>query len=1052
MNSSGGGTLMGFSNSYGRSPFTVSQWQELEHQALIFKYMVAGLPVPPDLVLPIQKSFDSISHGFFHHPTLSYCSFYGKKVDPEPGRCRRTDGKKWRCSKEAYPDSKYCERHMHRGRNRSRKPVESQTMTHSSSTVTSLTVTGGSSGTVNFHNLPANAFGNLQGRKDAFLSMLIYRYSLSLELWAILLELNRYLQGLKSEGGEHCFFSEASGSNKVLQMESQLENTWPLMSTRVASFSTSKSSNDSLLHSDYPQHSFLSGEYASGEHVKEEGQPLRPFFNEWPKSRESWSGLEDERSNQTAFSTTQLSISIPMSSDFSATSSQSPHGENEIQFRDNMYQNIGIGMQMTNIISSWTIITCPSWWHTRLGCCVAWRTGNDNKGNKHTQDTSNLSEEELKKLVWKCLETKSYLVVIDDLWKTQDWDEVQDAFPDNRGSRILITSRLKEVALHTSLHPPYYLQFLSEEESWELFWRKVFRGEEYPSELEPLGKQIVQSCRGLPFSIVVLAGLLANKEKSYREWSKVVGHVNWYLTQNETQVKDIVLKLSYDNLPRRLKPCFLYLGIFPEDFEIPIRPLLQRWVAEGFIQETGNRDPDDVAEDYLYELIDRSLVQVARVKTSGGVKTCRIHDLLRDLCVLESKEDKIFEVCTDNNILIPTKPRRLSIHCNTGHYISSSNNDHSYYYFTHNEWNWLFKSFKLVRVLEFGMQHCRGKIPSNLGNFIHLRYLRISSHRPGYVTFRIIPTSILTLRNLQTIEVGHLRTILPISFPAGMWKLKHLRHLNAHVMLRGHYSGSDEVMWNLQTIKAIVFDRQTSSLIKKGSFPNLKKLGLDISSGCKDELSKLLQSLQQLSHLNELRLVLPKKSVSSPVPSNYDSIDEWHIGCKPQEQLQSLGQLSHLTTLKIDNALDLLMRAITFPPNITKLTLSGIRRMTDEGMNALGSHTKLRILKLIGEVVLVSSNRFDLTNCVAGGFPQLQVFQMKHFNVENWKLANGAMLCLQSLIIDDCPMLLDLPEELQSLTTLRKVQVRRPSNSMTFFIGMRELKIKDGCELIVNDH
>lgn len=72
-NSGGGGTLMSFSNSYyGRSPFTVSQWQELEHQALIFKYMVAGLPVPPDLVLPIQKSFDSITHGFFHHPTCQF--------------------------------------------------------------------------------------------------------------------------------------------------------------------------------------------------------------------------------------------------------------------------------------------------------------------------------------------------------------------------------------------------------------------------------------------------------------------------------------------------------------------------------------------------------------------------------------------------------------------------------------------------------------------------------------------------------------------------------------------------------------------------------------------------------------------------------------------------------------------------------------------------------------------------------------------------------------------------------------------------------------------
>ena len=95
---------------------------------------------------------------------VGYCSFYGKKVDPEPGRCRRTDGKKWRCSKDAYPDSKYCERHMHRGRNRSRKPVESQTMTQStSSTVTSLTVTGSSSGNGSFQSIPLSAFGNLQG-------------------------------------------------------------------------------------------------------------------------------------------------------------------------------------------------------------------------------------------------------------------------------------------------------------------------------------------------------------------------------------------------------------------------------------------------------------------------------------------------------------------------------------------------------------------------------------------------------------------------------------------------------------------------------------------------------------------------------------------------------------------------------------------------------------------------------------------------------------------------------------------------------------------------
>ncbi|RRT37744.1 hypothetical protein B296_00043869 [Ensete ventricosum] len=115
----------------GRYPFTASQWQELELQALIFKYMVSGIPVPPDLILCIRRSLfvEPQTLRFLPHPpTVGWEAYQvgdGRKaVDPEPGRCRRTDGKKWRCSKDAFPDSKYCERHMHRGKSRSRKPVE----------------------------------------------------------------------------------------------------------------------------------------------------------------------------------------------------------------------------------------------------------------------------------------------------------------------------------------------------------------------------------------------------------------------------------------------------------------------------------------------------------------------------------------------------------------------------------------------------------------------------------------------------------------------------------------------------------------------------------------------------------------------------------------------------------------------------------------------------------------------------------------------------------------------------------------------------------------
>lgn len=205
-------------------------------------------------------------------------------------------------------------------------------------------------------------------------------------------------------------------------------------------------------------------------------------------------------------------------------------------------------------------------------------------------------------------------------------------------------------------------------------------------------------------------------------------------------------------------------------------------------------------------------------------------------CISKSNEDKVFHVCTDNNILISTKPRRLSIHCNMGHYVSSSNNDHSCArslfivgsgnFFSPSELKLLLKGFKLVRVLDIGTDRLVRKIPFNLGNFIHLRYLRMDTWG-----VKFIPASILTLENLQIIDLGHFRVFHfpisfsdPISFPAGIWKLDHLRHLygQAPIMLRGHCSGSNEVMLNLQTIFPIALDRQTTSLIKKVRFPNLK--------------------------------------------------------------------------------------------------------------------------------------------------------------------------------------------------------------------------------------
>ncbi|KAL1557724.1 growth-regulating factor 2-like [Salvia divinorum] len=102
-------------------PFTFAQWKELERQAMIYKYMISSVPVPPDLLFPHSRNFPSAS---LDCPASLYNVRYSRNGDPEPGRCKRTDGKKWRCSRDVAPHQKYCERHLHRGRPRSRKPVE----------------------------------------------------------------------------------------------------------------------------------------------------------------------------------------------------------------------------------------------------------------------------------------------------------------------------------------------------------------------------------------------------------------------------------------------------------------------------------------------------------------------------------------------------------------------------------------------------------------------------------------------------------------------------------------------------------------------------------------------------------------------------------------------------------------------------------------------------------------------------------------------------------------------------------------------------------------
>ncbi|KAL2553197.1 putative disease resistance protein [Forsythia ovata] len=94
--------------------------------------------------------------------------------------------------------------------------------------------------------------------------------------------------------------------------------------------------------------------------------------------------------------------------------------------------------------------------------------------------------EELKKNLYQKLQCNRYLIVMDDVWETNAWEEVRRLFPDkNNGSRIILTTRLSNVAVYANSSSPIYrMNFLSLEQSLKLLNQEVFGEECCPSELE----------------------------------------------------------------------------------------------------------------------------------------------------------------------------------------------------------------------------------------------------------------------------------------------------------------------------------------------------------------------------------------------------------------------------------------------------------------------------------------------------------------------------------------------------------------------------------------
>ncbi|XP_015877805.3 probable disease resistance RPP8-like protein 2 [Ziziphus jujuba] len=607
----------------------------------------------------------------------------------------------------------------------------------------------------------------------------------------------------------------------------------------------------------------------------------------------------------------------------------------------------------------------------------------------------NLGEEELEEMLYEHLQRTRYLVVLDDIWSNTAWDSISKAFPNGcNGSKLLLTTRNNNVALHAdSQSIPHEMKFRSKEDSWKLFCRKTFVesiDRACPSQLKQIGGEIVEKCDGLPLAIIVLGGLLSRKRR-LTEWERVLNTIHSYFARDPNGVSAI-LALSFYDLPYYLKFCFLYLGSFPEDYLITARKLYRLWIAEGLIPQHGER-MEDIAEDYLNELIDRNMVQVARMSANDRVKHCQLHDLMRDLAISKSRGMNFFETYVNMDSAPSVNARRLAIYSSYDCFFENSvPHLRSLRFFRVNNQSCssdlfsICRKFKLIKVLDLEDMKLDAGVPDEIGELFHLKYLGLR-----HCNLSWLPKGIGSLSNLQTLDIGencNLRTL-----PNVLWKLKNLRHL-----YKNAYPFNDllriDTLRHLQTLSDLEVEDWKQA--NPAHLINLRKLGLR-GSFSRDK-NKIFNSLSKLMSLQSLFL----HTQDCVFPS-----------------LSQLSFLGRVIKLHLRGGIAELPNPHEFPPNLTQLILHQ-SRLSNDPMEILKKLPYLFALRL-----KASSYSGRTLEVSADGFHQLEFLELEFLEcLQELNVEENALPKLRSFQISNCRGLRMIPEEIKSVTTLKELEIK----------------------------
>ncbi|CDP21933.1 unnamed protein product [Coffea canephora] len=616
----------------------------------------------------------------------------------------------------------------------------------------------------------------------------------------------------------------------------------------------------------------------------------------------------------------------------------------------------------------------------------------------------------LSQFVRDFLKERRYILVLDDVWSLDAWEAIKYVLPDcNIASRVVLTTRITDVASASCLESHDFIHKmspLSYEDSWTLFCNRTFQSNGCPSNLEKVCRKILKKCEGLPLGIVTMGGVLALKDKDkIDEWEMIFrGFGSEVDGSGKLDRIRRILLLSYNDLPHHLKNCLLYLSIYPEDHPINVEILLGKWIALGFIEEEEGMTATDIAMRYLKELINRSLIQVKGTWVDGKLVKCGLHDFLREIIVLKSKEQCFTTIATGYSTRWPDKVRHLAIHNFTGNPpqgFSSLKCLRSVETFGNKDsltTSFLSKFLcggpKFLKVLNLASAEL-DNIPKEVFKLFQLEYLDLSGTR-----VKIIPKSIGQLQNLEFLNL--LETTVT-ELPVEILKLRKLRSLV--VCRMGDYSNNYAIggfkspdgigkLTSLEFLGNIEADR--GKIVREiGKLIQLRKLY--ITELRREDGKELVSSLLRLTNLRELYIRSIKEE---------ESLDLQH-SVSPR--------LGFLTALWLSGRLERVPEWVISLQSLSTLALLNSALSEDE--NAIGC---LEHLPNLVDLSLHNGYEGETLCFKAGRFPKLKRLDLGQLKRLKWvRVEKESLSSLQRFLISGCKLMEGLPLGLQNLTELK---------------------------------